>query len=525
MKINYIKQAAMFTFCMLFFFQAFSQSSGNVLSGTIEQRDLKMEYTIEGDFVVKKESHMIGEGNHTYNRMQMPHGGRISFSGTVSNLKKPSSNEHYNNQLHARLYYPAQSYLPTSLKGEKYENILVAPGQSKSFQVSYTMPNENIGWLTYYIRFQLSDKDKKNPMPKGGGVSIWFTTEISDKYVADNKAASNRNTNTQNQTKTTEKDDCTPSGVSISDLYGEVYIIPKNNPEDFYFAELNSKICIGDVIETRANSGVMLSLRDMTTYVLKSNSSVRIGDDDAKTSKIGILFGHVFANFNKMMQDGSMDIEMSQAVAGIKGTTLFISDDGKKSIVKVVKGRVEVKPKTGKTIVLNAEESVVIQNGRAANKQKFIVTKEQQTWSSKQKKWMEKAMGADYYIMLGWKSHNIGNLSFAIPPTWKYEKMNYDNQITHIFWTGKSLDNPTFGLSVEIVQDYAEEKAFFDSQKYSNIKISNKTVRKIENNEVMYLLFPKIGRTNTGVTFNFMSGNKTGFKKMDDIISTIKIIP
>lgn len=322
---------------------------------------------------------------------------------------------------------------------------------------------------------------------------------------------------------TETEDDCISSGVSISDLHGEVYIVPADNPDDFYFAELGTELCMGDIVETRGNSGAILRLRDMTSYVMSSNSNVRIGEKEKSTSGISLLTGHVFANFKRMFKDGSMDIELSQGVAGIKGTSLFISDNGNTSKVKVVKGSVQVTPKTGSSLLVNSGEAITIKNKKAQNKTKFNVKQEYDKFGAKEKQWIKKDMGSNFSILLGWKSHKIGNVSFAIPPSWKHDVYKEGNNRVDIFWYGKSVDNPTYGLSIETTDNYNEENSFFNSQDYSNIKISGKSVKQIANNELIYMLFPKIKNTNKGVVFNFISGNKNGFKNMDDIISSIKI--
>lgn len=42
-----------------------------------------------------------------------------------------------------------------------------------------------------------------------------------------------------------------------------------------------------------------------------------------------------------MTKDGKMEISTTQAVAGIKGTTLVLTDDGQHSTLKVIEGTVE----------------------------------------------------------------------------------------------------------------------------------------------------------------------------------------
>ena len=55
------------------------------------------------------------------------------------------------------------------------------------------------------------------------------------------------------------------------------------------------------------------------------------------------MFGHVITNVNIMLRDGTIPVEMSQAVAGIKGTTVSFREDGGTSTITVYEGAVEVR--------------------------------------------------------------------------------------------------------------------------------------------------------------------------------------
>jgi hypothetical protein len=54
-----------------------------------------------------------------------------------------------------------------------------------------------------------------------------------------------------------------------------------------------------------------------------------------------MLIGNMWVNIKKMAKDGSMQVEMSQAVAGIKGTTFVVEETGSTSTLKVIEGTVE----------------------------------------------------------------------------------------------------------------------------------------------------------------------------------------
>lgn len=149
------------------------------------------------------------------------------------------------------------------------------------------------------------------------------------------------------------------SGVGFNDLFGGVYVIPGDYPDDYYSATLDSVLYVEDEVETRMRSGAILSLRDMTTFVMGENSLIRIGGQSEAENRWKLLFGHVWVNLCQIIEDGTMDIEMSQGVAGIKGTTLVVSDDGVTSSVKVFEGDVAfTSHATGASVMVSGGQMV-----------------------------------------------------------------------------------------------------------------------------------------------------------------------
>ncbi len=132
--------------------------------------------------------------------------------------------------------------------------------------------------------------------------------------------------------------------VRVSDLFGEVYIIPAEDPDDFSVATLDSVIYEGDEIETRGDSGAILSLENMATISMGSNSILRIVNAAEGKTNLELLIGRMWTNITRMLIDGSMDVELSQAVFGIRGTLVAFEEDGTTSTARVVTGAVEVVP-------------------------------------------------------------------------------------------------------------------------------------------------------------------------------------
>jgi len=135
------------------------------------------------------------------------------------------------------------------------------------------------------------------------------------------------------------------TGMRFSGMTGQVeYLLPGKDSEDednWKLANLNDAYFPpGTHIRTQEESSAILSFSDMSTFVLKPESEVIIITPPEKESKIKMVAGSIWVNVKKMIKEGSMEIEMNQAVAGIKGTTLVLSDDGKISTLKVIEGEV-----------------------------------------------------------------------------------------------------------------------------------------------------------------------------------------
>lgn len=135
------------------------------------------------------------------------------------------------------------------------------------------------------------------------------------------------------------------SGVHFSGLNGQVEILLPG-AKDWQLAKINSIMPVGTHIRTDEDSSCVLSFSDMSMFVLKAESELVVNSPPEKDSKIQVVRGTIWANVKKMIKDGSMDIEMNQAVCGIKGTTLICEEtvDGS-SAVKVIEGTVQVNEK------------------------------------------------------------------------------------------------------------------------------------------------------------------------------------
>ncbi|MEM4734045.1 MAG: FecR domain-containing protein, partial [Candidatus Bathyarchaeia archaeon] len=94
-----------------------------------------------------------------------------------------------------------------------------------------------------------------------------------------------------------------------------------------------------------------------------------------------LLSGQLWSNMKKMVIEGQMDIEMGQAVAGIKGTTFVLEEKNEQSTIKVIEGTVEFKSKTsGASIIVGEGEKVTATSQGLGSKTSFDVQAEVESW-------------------------------------------------------------------------------------------------------------------------------------------------
>ena len=164
------------------------------------------------------------------------------------------------------------------------------------------------------------------------------------------------------------------SKIRLNDWYGNVWIRPNCEEDDAYeFLYVETVIYEDDRIKTDEESCAILGLEDMSTYVLKPNSTIIIHTEDANISKWEMLKGVMLTNIKKMAEGKSLEVEMTQCVAGGEGTIFVTSETSKGSRVYLLVGKASVKnKKTGKKIQLKPGQVVTMKN-ETSKVQKFNV--------------------------------------------------------------------------------------------------------------------------------------------------------
>ncbi len=286
----------------------------------------KMSYTLSGG-----EFSLIGDvhtaTNNPYTTWQEVKGTATvgtTISGSIKRIKGPKDRDD-KDRGPLRIYY-------TSYKGDKVVTKSSNNGTT-STSISYTIP-KGVTKVTMTLVYLIGGRDGK------------ISCEVKWDVVKAPK---------KNEAKSSYLGYCPhchqkDSKIRFNDLYGEVSIRCNDEDDDAYeYAELDMEIFENDRIRTKEESGAILGLEDMSTYVIKPESTLIIHTDEGKTSKLEMLIGSMIVNIKKMAEGKSLDIEMTQIALGINGTIFAVKETGSQSSVWLFAGDVDVKSKkTGK---------------------------------------------------------------------------------------------------------------------------------------------------------------------------------
>ncbi len=180
------------------------------------------------------------------------------------------------------------------------------------------------------------------------------------------------------------------SGVRFSDLAGEVEICiptgydengePVYNEEAWDSAELENVLPEGTLIKTHRDSSGILAFADMTTYIMKPGTTIRLSSPAKKDSQFQLLVGGLWVNAKKIL-NGEDLYEGQLVVASIKGTTFVLEEDGDTSTLKVIEGTVELTLKaTGESVMVEGGEMVSATEDDLGDIEKFDVNAEMADW-------------------------------------------------------------------------------------------------------------------------------------------------
>ncbi|MBF0407341.1 MAG: FecR domain-containing protein [Candidatus Riflebacteria bacterium] len=173
------------------------------------------------------------------------------------------------------------------------------------------------------------------------------------------------------------------SGVRFSTLNGEVQLFPDGNEDAKKFAKLQTVISVNDHVETGEDSTAILSFADMSTFLLKAESEIIIATPPDQDSKVDLVKGKIWVNVKKMAAGGTMEVKMSQAVAGIKGTNITCETNKSRTEdrLTVLRGIASIIiNETRETMTIKEGESVVVKTGGKTEKQEIDLQKANDEW-------------------------------------------------------------------------------------------------------------------------------------------------
>jgi hypothetical protein len=181
-------------------------------------------------------------------------------------------------------------------------------------------------------------------------------------------------------------DDAVDSKARFNSITGEVgyaHCSKSDKSEEWIPAIPKTKLMVNDHISTGPDSFATLQFGDMTTFQMKPDTEVIVKSPPEQESKLGLVSGHLWINFKKMLTNGTMEVEMGQAVAGIKGTTLVLEQVNGSSTLKVIEGVVSFTPKGSSVSAdINAGEKVTAGNDGLSPVEKFDVVQENAGWQA-----------------------------------------------------------------------------------------------------------------------------------------------
>lgn len=210
------------------------------------------------------------------------------------------------------------------------------------------------------------------------------------------------------------------AGVVFSDLSGHVEIRPGDDEEAWEFAKIDRKLFTDDHVKTGLDSSAILSFADMSTFVMKPSSEVILSSPTQKESKIKLAAGSIWVNVKKMVTDGTMEIEMSQAVAGIKGTNITCSSNPGEDRIQVLRGLAEILIKeTRERISLKEGEELIVKAGGKTEKKEIDIQAEQGKWKEELSKLGESIQLNEIPDVLRQMLQNEGEMFKVLQDTFK----------------------------------------------------------------------------------------------------------
>ena len=316
---------------------------------------LILKYSISGGKYIR-----TLEGNAHASIFEIEPGGTITITG--ANGRKQTKKDKFDYWISASVYF-------MDAKGKKLGEPHYKVQENGNVQLQVIVPD---GAVKAEARISLKCSDIYNSL----GAEGEFT--VKQKKNNSQSTSQKKTSYSAKETPVSFKCNEVDSKIRFNDFYGEVkYRCSLEEDDAFEFADLDAVLYENDLIQTEEESGAILGLEDMSTYVLKPESKLIICDTydsrPAIVRKLEMLGGSMLTNIKKMAEGKSFEVEMSQCICGGEGTIFAVQETGKESRVWLLVGKASVKnKKTGKKTVLQPGQMVTMK-GKTSNVASFNV--------------------------------------------------------------------------------------------------------------------------------------------------------
>ena len=316
---------------------------------------LILKYSISGGKYIRTK-----EGNAHKSIFEIEPGGTITITG--ANGRKQTKKDKFDYWISASVYFE-------DAKGHQLGQYHYKEQKNGNVQIQVIVPD---GAVKAKASISLNCSDIYNSL----GAEGEFT--VKQKKNNSQSTSQKKTSYSAKETPVSFKCNEVDSKIRFNDFYGEVkYRCSLEEDDAFEFADLDAVLYENDLIQTEEESGAILGLEDMSTYVLKPESKLIICDTydsrPAIVRKLEMLGGSMLTNIKKMAEGKSLEVEMSQCVCGINGTIVALEETGKESRVYLLVGKASVtNKKTGKKTTLQPGQMVTMK-GKTSNVASFNV--------------------------------------------------------------------------------------------------------------------------------------------------------
>lgn len=145
---------------------------------------------------------------------------------------------------------------------------------------------------------------------------------------------------------------------AISDLSGSVKMLVPAQGDNWTQANNGASVSEGNKIKTEEDAGT-LKLAGTTKIEMQPNTLIVIGALTNNSGALVLQSGEFTAEVTGLPLGGSVKVDMSQAIAEIKGTVFTVTETGTESTLSVKEGSVVFTSKSdGKTVTVEAGQKV-----------------------------------------------------------------------------------------------------------------------------------------------------------------------